>query len=253
MIKEKSATIGGLNINYKIAGQGPAILILHGWGSDSGKWKEVGELLEKRGYQAIIPDLPGFGRSSEPRRVWNLGDYCRFVEEFIGYFNLEKFSLLGHSFGGALAVKCSLKFPERIDRLFLVGAACFREKTARKKIFYIIAKILKIISFLPGYQYMRKGFYRFIVGRSDYPYLAGIMRDVYLEIIKEDVSPLLPLVRLPTIIIWGELDRFTPLKYAYLIKEKIKNSELIVFNGIGHSPQLEEPEKLVGAMLKYGV
>ncbi|HHE76444.1 MAG TPA: alpha/beta hydrolase, partial [Candidatus Parcubacteria bacterium] len=224
-MEEKRVKIKNLNINFtefKPAEKKGLFLILHGWGSRAEKWRTVGELLAERGYRVIIPDLPGFGKSDKPKLIWGLDDYCDFVNELVRQLKLEKFYLLGHSFGGALAVKCSLKFPKKIDKLFLVGAACFRRKAIRKKIFYIIAKVLKIFSFFPGYQTFRKGFYKFIVRKSDYPYAEGIMKDIYLKIIKEDLSDFLPLVQVPTIIIWGENDKIKSVREARLINEAVR-------------------------------
>jgi pimeloyl-ACP methyl ester carboxylesterase len=195
--------------------------------------------------------LPGFGKSDKPARAWNLDDYCNFVNEFVQHLNLEKFYLLGHSFGGALAVKCSLKFPEKVNKLFLVGAACFRRKAVRKRLFYIIAKILKIFSFLPGYLFLRKGFYKFIVRRSDYPYAEGIMKDIYLKIIKEDLSSFLPLIQTPTVIIWGENDKIKKIKEARLLQEKIKNSKLEILANAGHSLYRKYPEESVKIIIRY--
>ncbi|GAG76383.1 unnamed protein product, partial [marine sediment metagenome] len=209
--------IKGLEVNYEVIGEGKPLLILHGWGSNSERWQKVGELLAERGVKVIIPDLPGFGNSQRPSMAWDLDDYCEFIQEFIKLLNLEKFYLLGHSFGGALAVKCSLKFPEKIDKLFLVSAACFRRKVIKKRFFCIIVKVLKIFSFLPGYQSIRKGFYKFIIRKSDYLNTEGIMKDIYLKIIKEDLSGILSQVQIPTIIIWGEKDDVTKIKEARLI------------------------------------
>ncbi len=236
--------IKGLKINYKTLGEGRPLLILHGWGSRSDNWQKVGELLANNGVKVIIPDLPGFGQSDKPQTSWNLDEYCDFVEEFVKNLGLERFSLSGHSFGGALAVKCGLKFPEKIDKLFLVGAACFRRKAFRKKLFYIIAKIFKVFSFLPFYSSIRKAFYKFIVRKSDYSYADGIMKDVYLKIIKQDLLDVLSRIQISTIIIWGEKDKIKKIKEARLIKEKIQNSKLEIISDVGHSPHLETPGKL---------
>jgi len=244
-------TIKGLKINYKTLGEGRPLLILHGWGSKSENWQRVGEFLIEKGLKVIIPDLPGFGNSQEPPQSWGLADYCQFIKEFVNSLNLEKFYLLGHSFGGALAVKCSLEFPEKIEKLFLVDAACFRRKAFRKRLFYIIAKIFKIFSFLPFYSFFRKAFYKFIVGKSDYPYTEGVMKDIYLKIIKEDLSKILPQVQVPTIIIWGEEDKIKQIKEARLINQKIKNSHLEIIPSIGHNPHSEAPEKLSETIIKF--
>jgi len=243
-MREIKVLIKKLEISFKITGEGTPLLILHGWGSRSERWERVAELLTENGIKVIILDLPGFGNSQRPSKVWGLDDYCEFIQEFVKFLNLEKFYLLGHSFGGALAVKCALAFPEKIDKLFLVGAACFRKKALRKKLFYIIAKVFKIFSFLPCYSCVRKGFYKFIVRKSDYPYTEGVMKDIYLKIIKEDLSDVLPQIQIPTTIIWGEKDKIKPVKEARSINDKIKNSKLEILPKGGHNLHSEMPEKL---------
>ncbi|MEA3292985.1 MAG: alpha/beta hydrolase, partial [Patescibacteria group bacterium] len=115
-MEEKKIFINGLKINYKIAGEGQLILILHGWGGSSDSWVEVIKILSNQGYKIICPDLPGFGKTQKPNYSWELGDYRNFVKKFIENLNLEKFYLLGHSFGGAIAVKFSSIFPEKTEK-----------------------------------------------------------------------------------------------------------------------------------------
>ncbi len=228
-------TIKGLKINYKTLGEGKPLLILHGWGSSSEKWQKIGELLVQKGVKVIIPDLPGFGKSEEPQKAWNLDQYCDFVEEFIKILNLDKFYLLGHSFGGSLAVKFSLQHPEKVAKLFLVSAACIRKKSLKNKLFKFISRFFKIKPL-----FLRKFFYR----KSDYLSVKGVMKEIYLKVIEEDLSDVLEKVKVPAIIIWGAKDKITPIKQAKLIKTKIRNSELKIIPNIGHSPHLEAPEKL---------
>ena len=88
-MEEKIIKVGGLNINLKAKGEGKPLLILHGWGSSSDKWQKAGELISEKGYKVIIPDLPGFGKSEEPKTPWNLDKYCGFVEDLSQSLNLE--------------------------------------------------------------------------------------------------------------------------------------------------------------------
>ena len=237
-----------LKINYKALGEGKPLLILHGWGSRNDNWQKVGETLARNGIKIIIPDLPGFGQSDKPQTTWNLDDYCDFVEEFVKALNLEKFYLLGHSFGGALAVKCSLKFPEKIDKLFLASASCIRRRNLKKKLLYILSKVFKVFSFIP---FLRKAFYKFVVGKSDYLSIQGVMRDIYLKVIGEDLSEALPQVEVPTIIIWGEKDNITPLNDAKIINKKIKDSKLEIIPNVGHDLNLKTAEKLAEAIVRF--
>ncbi len=234
--------LNGLNINYIVIGGGRPLLILHGWGSRSNNWQRIGEMLAEKGIKVIIPDLPGFGQSDKPPRAWNLDDYCDFIEEFVKVLNLENFSLLAHSFGGALAVKCSLKIPEKIDKLFLVSAACFRRKSLKVKLLKFISKFFKIKT-----PFLKKFFYR----KSDYLSTEGVMRDTYLKIIAEDLSDILSQIQMPTIIIWGEKDNITPIKQAYLIKSKIKDSKLEILPSTGHNLNLNAQQRLVEIVKQY--
>jgi len=220
------------------------ILILHGWGSSSKKWFEIKEILEKEGYQVFIPDLPGFGDNPPPSRSWSLTDYTEWLKDFSEKNKLERFFLCGHSFGGGIAVKFSLKYPERVEKLFLLSPALLRKKTFPQK---IIEKIASLFKFLPNF--LKKIIYKVI--KSDYPTTKGVMRETYLKVIREDLTHFLTKLKIPTIIIWGEKDFITPLKQSFLIKEKIENSILEIIKGGGHSFYQEQPEKVSEIILKY--
>jgi len=238
-------TVKGLKINYLVMGEGKPLLILHGWGSKSTNWKKVGEMLIGRGVKVIIPDLPGFGQSQIPKTVWDLDDYADFVRKFIKKLNLKDFYLLGHSFGGAVAVKYALNFPPK--KLFLVSAACFRKSSFRKKTLKLISKLFKIFSFIP---YARKAFYKFIVKRSDYPLAQVVMKQIYLEAIKQDIGDSLDLIKTPTIIIWGDKDKVTPLVQAHLINSKIKGSQLKIIPDADHDLNYKNSAELADLILK---
>src|SRR3989344_1459197 len=247
---EKQIVIKGLNVNYKIFGEGKPFLILHGWPSSSDRWVEVGESLGKE-FLVIVPDLPGFGRSEEPQKAWSLDDYVDFVKEFSEKLPVlqNSFYLLGHSFGGAIASKFAIKYNQKVDKLFLVSAACVRSNTIFKKILVKIAKMVKMFSFVPYYMQFRKIIYKFIIRKSDYIYQKdGIMKETYLNIL-DDLSYCLSFIKVPTIIIWGDKDSITLIKEAYYINKKIEKSKLIIINNGGHDLQIKMGEMLTGKIL----
>lgn len=239
---EQKAFIKNLEIYYKTAGEGKPLLILHGWESKSDNWIKVMELLSSK-IKVIIPDLPGFGKSNKPPLPWTLDDYVSFVEEFKDHLGLEKFYLLGHSFGGAVAVKYALC--NKVNKLFLVAASCIRRKTLKKKILFVVSKVFKIFGFIP---YLRKAFYRFFV-KSDYLTAKGLMKKTYLNVIKEDLTGELKNIKDPVLIVWGENDTITPLKEAQIIKENIKGSKLVVIPSAGHDLERKTPEALAKKIL----
>ncbi len=242
--------INGIKINYQTFGEGTPFLILHGWGSNSERWQEVAELLSKSGFKVIIPDLPGFGKSDALVIPWNTNKYVSFAEEFTRVLNLRDFYLLGHSFGGALASKIAVKHPQEVKKLFLVSAACVRKKTAQKSFSAKISKIIKIFYFLPFYGFFRKVVYKFIIRKSDYVYVEGIMKQTYLNVVAEDLTFHLSFIKVPTVIIWGEKDDSTLIEEARLINERIKNSKLIILPDAGHDLNRKQPAILAEKVLE---
>jgi len=254
--------INGVKTNYQVfvppqrdpasgGRKGPsAFLILHGWGSASDRWIKEAEIISGRGFKVIVPDLPGFGASDKLEKPWTVNNYVRWFEEFTKALNLENFYLLGYSFGGALAAKIAVKYPQRVQKLFLVAAAVIRKKTTQKKLSAKISKIIKLFYFLPYYGLFRKAVYKFIIRKSDYVYTEGIMKQTYLNVVIDDVSFNLPFIKVPTIIIWGDKDQSVPIEDAYLIKEKIKSSKLVVISGADHLMHKQLPEILAEKIIE---
>jgi pimeloyl-ACP methyl ester carboxylesterase len=223
-----------------------SIVILHGWYSSKERWQKVKEIIEKEGIKAEIPDLPGFKEETKLNNPWDLDNYLNWAEKFIkGKKNsgelTEPFFLLGHSFGGRIAMKFAIKNPEKIKGLILLSAAGIKPK---ENSIANSSLIFKRLSFLPGYNLFRKFFYKFILKKTDYIKLEGIMKETFKKVTGEDFSDLLPEIKTKTLILWGEKDNITPLSDAYLMKEKIKNSKLEILKGIGHTPYSENPEIL---------
>jgi pimeloyl-ACP methyl ester carboxylesterase len=247
MIEEKKLEVLGVETNYKIGGEGTPFLILHGWGGSSDSWKKVIEILERENIKVIAPDFPGFGKSKTPPQAWALQNFVDWLKEFLEKLKIEKFFLLGHSFGGRVAIKFSLSFPEKIKALILVNSAGIKQKWGPKEIliFYLalLGNAFFAKSFLRRFKdKARNLFYRFFRDR-DYGRAKEQMKETMKKVIEEDLLPVLDKIKVKTFIIWGEKDNIVPLKFGKIFKEKIKNSELIIFPKVRHSPHLEIPEE----------
>jgi len=256
-MEEKTVSIKGISTAVKIFGKGEkTILILHGWNSNSERWQEVAEPISHlsaqagKGLRVLVPDLPGFGKSTSLENAWDTNQYIDWLEGFIQEFNLKDFYLLGHSFGGALASKLAVKHAQEVDKLFLVSAACVRKKTTQKKLSARISKFIKLFSFLPLYKFFRKAVYKFIIRRSDYTYVEGTLKQTYLNVVAEDLSFHLPFIKVPTVIIWGQKDASTPIEDAYFINKQIKNSKLTVIPEAGHDLNRKQPDILASKILE---
>ncbi|PIS17268.1 MAG: hypothetical protein COT59_01545 [Candidatus Nealsonbacteria bacterium CG09_land_8_20_14_0_10_42_14] len=229
------------------------ILILHGWGWPVSvpQWVRVKELLEKQGYKVLVPDLPGFGENPSPIKPWIISDYVEWVKDFFEKNNLSQVFLLGHSFGGSVAVKFSVKYPERVRKLILVDSAGIRKKRLKKEIQKAVAHFLNRFSFLPFYKFARKIAYRTLFKTSDYLLAEGVMKETYLNVIKEDISEIFSQIAVPTLLIWGEKDGITPLRHANFIKNQIAGAELEIIPNVRHNPQKEAPEILAEKIVRF--
>jgi len=236
--------INGVKTNYISMGQGTPFIILHGWNSGSDRWVVEAEKIAEKGFQVIVPDLPGFGESSRLDTPWRVNDYLKWLEDFTAELKLQEFYLLGYSFGGAVAAKMTVKYPQRVQKLFLVASAVIRKKTAQKEASAGIAKFIKLFQFLPFYPLFRKAVYKFIIRKSDYVYAEGIMKETYLNVISDDVSYKLSFIKVPTVIIWGDKDQSVPIEDAHIINRKIKNSKLVIIPGADHLLHKKMPELL---------
>src|SRR3989344_9634166 len=259
---ENKVLIKNLETHYKIFGpptpeasadqsQREPFLMLHGWGSNSDRWEKVAEMLAQK-YLVIVPDLPGFGKSQEPLESWSIDNYVDWLSEFISTLPElhQNFYLAGHSFGGALATKFTIRYNQQVKKLLLISSACIRARTLIRKIWYRIAKMMKIFSILPGYTTLRKSVYKFVLRKSDYPHVSGVMKETYLRVISDDLSHKINFLKVPTIIIWGDKDESTPITEGEFIHHRIQHSTLVIINGADHSPHVKMPETLAQKILE---
>jgi pimeloyl-ACP methyl ester carboxylesterase len=229
------------------------ILILHGWGwpISSPQWARVRKLLAAAGYTVFLPDLPGFGQTPSPKEPWTIDNYVEWVKSFCEKNNLSQVFLLGHSFGGSVATKFSIRYPERVRKLILVDSAAIRRKRLKKEIQKMVAHFLNRFSFLPFYGFVRKAAYRILFRHSDYLLTEGVMKETYLKVLGEDMSDIFSNISVPTLLIWGGKDGITPLEHAYFMKEKIPGARLEIIPNVKHNPHREAPETLAEKIKEY--
>ncbi len=255
MIREEKVLIDNLEINYKTAGSGPAVLILHGWGGSSDSWLRVAEIVSGEGFQVIVPDLPGFGKSKTPSKTWGVSDYTKWAKDFTDFLNLERFFLIAHSFGGRVSIKFAINCPEKIKALILCASAGIKPKPDLKtKIIYWLSRIGNAVLtpqiFVRLKEGLRNIFYIFL-RHKDYIKAKGNMKEIIKRVLDEDLADDLSKIKIKTLLVWGERDRLVPIKYAHIFKEKIENSELVLLPKVGHSPHLEIPQRLAEVIINF--
>ncbi|MBI2042606.1 MAG: alpha/beta hydrolase [Candidatus Nealsonbacteria bacterium] len=234
------------------------VLILHGWGSRSQNWNRVKGLLESKGHKVFVPDLPGFGENPAPKTPWSIDDYTDWVKQYINENIKEPFFLIGHSFGGGLSVKLANELPEMARKLILIGAKVRRQRAFKYYIGLVLSKLGGLIFYVPVLSFLRpigrKILYK-IVGTKDYYALeikkATTMKETFKKVVCQDLTGYLAGIKIATLIIWGAKDKMTPLRDAYLIKEKISDSRLEIIKNQGHVPHMEVPEILAEKILNF--
>lgn len=230
------------------------ILILHGWSKNmrGNRYNAIQSLLEKKGFTVLAPDLPGFGTNPLKKEKLEFDDYITFVHDYMKRLNIKKAILLGHSFGGRIAIRFSATYPNLVAKLILAGASGIPRPlpSLKKKIIYAVTKILRPFFSIPPfslfYIFFRKLIYYFI-GEMDY-YKAGSLRETFKQVHKVSIVYDLPKITTPTLIVWGENDTIIPLTDGKLMHDTIKNSKLIIVKNSTHKLPYENPKAFMEAI-----
>lgn len=234
---EKEISINGLIIHYNEDGpdNGSPVILMHGWGCDKTTVASIANVLSP--YMKVYNiDLPGHGKSQEPPSPWGIENFTTLIEQFIAQLNIKNPSLIGHSFGGRIAILLSSR--NKVNKVVLVDAAGIKPK--RKLSYYIkvysFKAAKKILPFLIGDGNARKVIdsWRSKTGSSDYRQSSPMMRAVMSRCVNEDLKNVMPSIKSPVLLIWGEDDTATPLSDAKIMEKLIPDAGLVNFPGCGH-------------------
>jgi len=243
---DKKTRLDGIDLNYYDRGSGEAVVFLHGWGSDFSVFRPFLDRLAD-GRRVCAPNLPGFGGSQEPPAAWGVGDYADFVAAFLKTLGIDDAVLIGHSFGGRVIIKLAARdaLPFRVSKIILVNSAGIRRKrTAGQKIrlavYRCVRKILSL-SFLeknfPGVleAWRRKN------GSADYRNASPRMRECFVRVVNEDLTPFLSSIPCPSLLVWGDNDAETPIDDARIMERLIPDAGLVTLKNAGHYSFLDQP------------
>ena len=201
------------------------VLALHGWARSGA---DFGRILD--GTDALAVHLPGFGTTPTPPEAWGTVEYADHLAEALA--GTGPFVVVGHSFGGRVAVRLAVRHPELVSSLVITGAPLVRATPPpRPSLVFRVLKRLHAAHLIPAsvMDRVRKN-----SGSDDYRAAEGVMRGVFVHVVGEDYREDLAALRVPVHLVWGELDDSAPLAGARLAAETIPGARLDVVDGGGH-------------------
>ncbi len=223
------------------------IIILHGWTYSTNKWGPLLNLLGKKGLKASLLKIPGLTEKID--RPWNLDDYVGWLDEKVGSeqvraFGTKKAILIGHSSGGKIALAYALKYPKKVKQLILIDSAGVYHKELPIRIKrFIFKKIAKWGKKLTSSKTIKDLLYK-LIGESDYNKATPLMKQTMQNLISYDLTPKLSQIKVPTLIIWGEFDKTTPLFDGRLMHKLISGSKFHIIKQAKHSPMFTHPDSV---------
>lgn len=267
-------TLHGHEIAYRMAGEGPTLLLIHGMAGSSRTWRAVMPRLSEE-FQVLAPDLLGHGASDAPRGDYSLGNLAALLRDLLVALDIDRVTIVGQSLGGGIAMQFAYQYPEFAERLVLVSSGGLGRE---------VSWMLRALA-LPGSEYvMPVVFPSFVRGVGDR--FAGIVeglgwraprvaemwqaytslidvehRAAFVRTLRAVIDPggqainatnrLYLAAEVPTLIVWGDKDPIIPVAHAYAAHEAIGGSELEIFEGAGHFPHVEQPERFAQTVLDF--
>ncbi len=268
-------TVHGYRRAYVEAGSGPVLLLIHGIGDSSDSWRPVLEQLAEH-HTVVAPDLLGHGRSEKPRADYTVAGYANGMRDLLSVLEIDRATVLGHSLGGGVAAQFAYQFPERCERLVLVGSGGVgRSVSPLLRVAAIpgAEAIMPLLGIPPVKFVSRVGanLLRILdtaLGRDAEEMLAVFdalpnteARRAILRTLRSGVDWQGQVITMldraylaegvPTLIIWGRRDAIIPLGHARLAHLAFPGSELEIFDEAGHFPHHSDPARFVRVVREF--
>lgn len=232
-----------INLYYEKFGGGKReIVILPGWGETRKTFYPMIRALEQE-YTIYIVDYPGFGNTEFPTKSLTIYDYTNLIIDFLNELQIWHPILIGHSFGGRIAITMCGYFQKKIPKIILIDSAGIKPKKTfgawlKKWIYKFLKKMVKILPFQDKAKHYNRLIQRF--GSTDYNNLKPNERETFRNIVNEDLTPYLKQIRSETLLIWGQQDIDTPLKDGIKMNKEIRDSGLVILEKATHFSYLEK-------------
>ena len=270
-------TIHGYKRAFRIAGSGPALLLIHGIGDNSTTWNSVQANLAQQ-FTVIAPDLLGHGQSDKPRADYSVAAYANGMRDLLSVLDIERVTIVGHSLGGGVAMQFAYQFPHLVDRLILVSSGGvtkdvnFVLRLASLPMGSEALTVLRLPLLLPAVQLAGR-----IVGKAigttalghDLPNMLRVLNDLPEPTASAAFSRTLRAVvdwrgqmvtmldrcylteAIPVQIIWGSRDVVVPVRHAHMAHAAMPGSRLEIFEHSGHFPFHDDPARFIDVVQRF--
>jgi pimeloyl-ACP methyl ester carboxylesterase len=260
---------------YRIAGDGPPVVLIHGMVNSSKHWERVALQLADR-YTVVAPDLLGHGDSAAVRGDYSLGAHACSIRDLLTTIGIERATVVGHSLGGGIAMQFFYQFPQRVERLSLISSGGLGHQVspmlrgaalpgAAIGIWLVANRHVRGALDRAGERMRargsRRGIYLQAVARAMRPLQDAAARHAFLQTLRavidvrgqhvSAIDRLYLLGELPTLIVWGERDNTIPMAHGLAAHQLIPNSRFVTLPKAAHFPNLEDPDGLAGALLEW--
>jgi pimeloyl-ACP methyl ester carboxylesterase len=261
----KEITLHGHLVSYRLSGEGPLVVLIHGVAGGSQQWEAVVPALEQR-YTVLAPDLLGHGQSAKPRGDYSLGAYAVSIRDLIVALGYRRGTVVGHSLGGGIAMQFSYEFPVFCERLVLVSSGglgrevhpLLRAATLPGSELVLpliandqiraagmaVARALRAVGLRagPDLAEMARGYGSLADADARQAFLLTLRAVIDYGGQRVSAADRLYLAAMmPTLIMWGRRDPLIPVEHGDLAHERMPGSRLVVFDDAGHFPQLDDP------------
>lgn len=227
-------TISSCRIHYDIQGNGPVMVLLHGWGQNMMMMQFIQDYFKRR-YTVVNMDLPGFGESDEPIEAWGIYEYTNMLKAFLDQQKLHDPILVAHSFGARIALRYAYLYP--VSKMILTGAAGIKKKHGLQYYMKVYAYKLRK-RFQPNNS----------MGSPDFVSASPIMKGVLVRSVEEDIRPLLKSISCETLLVWGEEDEATPLWMGRVMEKEMMHATLVTLEEDDHFAYFHQPKRFLAIM-----
>jgi pimeloyl-ACP methyl ester carboxylesterase len=261
----------GHRVIYRIAGDGPPVVLIHGMVNSSRHWNAVATRLAED-HTVIAPDLIGHGDSATPRGDYSLGAHAASIRDLLAAIGMDRATIVGHSLGGGVAMQFFYQFPQRTERLVLVSSGGLgREVSPLLRAAALpgasgLVAAMAHRGFLAGLEraaprLRRRGVYLAAIARALRPLEQPGARKAFLHTLRAVIDfqgqrvsardRLYLLEAMPTLIVWGGRDHTIPIAHGYEAHRAIPDSRFEVLPRAAHFPHLEDPDGLATVLRDF--